>query len=344
MSCQKPTCSPGLVGLVLLAVVGTIAAAASATAPGKNGQIAFRRYFDDQQTWGAVFTMRPDGTQARQLTHPPRGVVDDQPDWAADGSLIAFTRCAPNNGTCHVWTTAPDGSGLGPVGSLCPAGANEQACPDDGHADFSPDSKQLVFVQATGQVKQVRVTGDQIEHSAIALMNRDGSGRRVIYTTNGFAADLDYPVFSPDGKQVVFERHNSGLSRPLDKHAIFVIGVDGSNLHRLTPWSENDGDNPDWSPNGKWILYHSYIDDPSGQSQYFLIHPDGTGRKQLTHFAKGTHIGSASFSPEGGSIVFSKGPEGGNIDVYTMHLDGTQLHRLTRSKLWDSAPGWGPAA
>lgn len=62
------------------------------------------------------------------------------------------------------------------------------------------------------------------------------------------------PVFSPDGKQIVFERHNSGLSKPVDKHAVFVVGVDGSNLHRITPWAENDGDNPDWSPNGKWII------------------------------------------------------------------------------------------
>jgi TolB protein len=319
------------------------AAAGSARAPGKNGPIAFRRYFDDQQTWGAVFTVQPDGTQARQLTHPAKGIVDDQPAWAPDGSAIAFTRCAPNNGLCHVWTVAADGSGLAPVGKLCSTGATEQTCSDEAHAAFSPDSKRLVFVQSTGAVKQVPITGQQIEHSALAVMNRDGSGRHVIYTTNRFAADLDYPVFSPDGKHVVFERHNSGLSTPADKHAVFVIGVDGSNLRRLTPWAENDGDNPDWSPDGNWIIYHSHLDDPSGQSQYFLVHPDGSGRKQISHFANGTHIASASFSPDGTSIVFSKGPEGGNIDVFTMHLDGTHVHRLTKSKLWDSAPDWGPA-
>ncbi|MDP9261233.1 MAG: hypothetical protein M3O89_04590, partial [Actinomycetota bacterium] len=62
----------------------------------------------------------------------------------------------------------------------------------------------------------------------------------------------------------------------------------------------------------------------------------------ITHFANGTHIASASFSPDGTSIVFSKGPEGGNVDVFTMRLNGTQLHRLTKSKLWASAPDWGP--
>jgi len=343
MLSRSLTGSVSLALLVVVAAAGVFAATGSARAPGKNGPIAFRRYFDDQQTWGAVFKVQPDGTQARQLTHPARGILDDQPAWAPDGRVIAFTRCLPNNGACHVWTVAADGSGPAPVGKLCPAGANEQTCPDEAHAAFSPDSKRLVLVQSTGAEKQVPITGQQIEHSAIAVMNRDGSGRHAIYTTNGFAADLDYPVFSPDGKHVVFERHNSGLSTPVDKHAVFVIGVDGSNLRRLTPWAENDGDNPDWSPNGKWIIYHSHLDDPSGQSQYFLVHPDGTDRRQITHFAHGTHIASASFSPDGTSIAFSKGPEGENIDVFTMRLDGTQLHRLTKSKLWDSAPDWGPA-
>ena len=37
-----------------------------------NGQIAFRRWFDPDQTKGALFTMNPDGSHVRQITHPPR--------------------------------------------------------------------------------------------------------------------------------------------------------------------------------------------------------------------------------------------------------------------------------
>ena len=38
-----------------------------------NGQIAFRRYFNADQTKGALFTMNPDGSHIRQITHPPNG-------------------------------------------------------------------------------------------------------------------------------------------------------------------------------------------------------------------------------------------------------------------------------
>jgi TolB protein len=329
--------------VIAAALVGTVvlATTADATAPGANGKIAFRTYFDGPQSWGAVFTINPDGSGARQLTHPRRGTVDDQPSWAPDGSLIVFSRL-PQDGLSHVWVMAPDGTGRRPVGALCPAGANEQTCPDDAGASVSLDSERIVFTQSTGRVKVDQHGENWIEHSAIALMNRDGSGRRVVYRGAAFSGDLRYPIFSPSGNELVFERQVSSFARPAGKHAVYVIGLDGSGLRRLTRWSESDGDGPDWSPNGKWILFRSHVDDSRKQSQYFLVRPDGTGRKQITHFRKGTHVASASFSPDGRSIVFARGPEGGNVDLYKMRLDGSHVRRLTRSPLWQSAPAWGP--
>ena len=328
-----------LVGLLTLVGVTVAVATAVATTPGRNGKIAFRRYFDPaaHESWGAVFTINPDGTGTRQITQPARGAVDDQPAWAPNGSLITFSRLCPNpNEPEHVWVVAPDGSGLTPVGPLCPPGADPLTCSNESQASFSPDSTQLVFGIGNGHV-----VNDQIEHAAIAIMNLDGSSRHVVYEAAPFSADLGGPKFSPDGKQLVFERINSSTGSPAGGRAVFEVGADGANLRRLTPWSENDGDNPDWSPNGAWILFRSFID-LAAQSQVFVIHPDGTGRKQITHFRKGIHLTSSSFSPDGRSIVLGKGPEGGNIDVFTMRLDGTHLHRVTRSKLWDSAPDWGP--
>ena len=341
MSHRTPHTALYLAAALLALAFAVVPPTASATDPGKNGPIAFRRYFDTQQTWGAVFTMRPDGTGTRQITQPPRGTVDDQPAWAPDGSLLTFFRC-PSGGTCHVYVVAPDGSGLTPVGTPCVVGANETTCPDDSEASFSPDSKQLAIVRATGSVKRDSGGEEWIEHSAIVILNRDGSGPRVLYQAAAFSGDLGYPVFSPKGSQVLFERTPSGFAPHAHHRAIFFIRSDGTHLRRLTPWAENDGDNPDWSPDGNWILFHSHVDDPINQSQIFIIHPDGTGRTQLTHFAAGTHVASSVFSPDGKWIAFSKGPEGGNIDVWVMRLDGTHLHRVTHSKLWESAPDWGP--
>ena len=336
-------------GLALLALVvlGT-AAAASATAPGRDGSIVFRRYFDDQHTWSALFTAAADGSHVRQLTRPGRGVVDNSPDWSPDGRLIAFVRLdgTSSSGLEHLWTVHADGSGPSPIGPVCPSGADETTCPDDTDPSFAPDSTKVTFVQSSGAVKTLPGSGPEIEHSAIAIVNVDGTGRRVIYQGVPYSSDLAAPMLSPHGAAIVFERDNSGAARPAGAKAVFVIRSDGlGGAHRLTPWAENAGDNPDWSPDGNWILFHTHLEDGSGsQGQYFLIHPDGSGRHQISHFPKGTFIGSASFSPDGRAITFAKGPEGGNIDVYTMRLDGSHLTRVTRSRLWDSAPDWGSAA
>jgi Tol biopolymer transport system component len=34
---------------------------------------------------------------------------------------------------------------------------------------------------------------------------------------------------------------------------------------------------------------------------------------------------------------------GGQGDLYVMRIDGTGVRQLTRTKVWDSAPDWGPA-
>src|SRR5919197_248380 len=266
-------------GAVALAAA-VVTAVASATAPGKNGRIAFRRYFNDDHSWGAVFTIDASGTGQRQVTHPPKGVVDDQPDWAPDGSRIAFSRCPKKpEGPCAIYTVHPDGSGLTRVSKPCPPSGRIPPCTDDYVASFSPDGKELVFKQFSGQ--------------------KNGRGQNIVI-------------------------------------------ADGTHSRRVTPWSLHAGDNPDWSPDGKWILFRSYEDVDNKQSQIYLIHPDGSGLKQLTHFKKGAIVTSSSFSPDGKRIVFATTGLGGNADLFVMRPDGSGMHPITRTKPWDSAPDWGP--
>jgi len=320
--------------LALLAAALTAVAATSsqATAPGKNGRIAFRRYFNDDQTWGAVFTMNADGSGVRQVTHPRKGVVDDQPDWAPEGSLIAFSRCAKKpEGPCAIYTVHPDGSGLTRVSKACPSG-RIPPCTDDYLASFSPDGKELVFKQFSGNKRNGR--GQNIVIADVST----GEQRVAVYGTRSYT-QLD-AQFSPDGKQLVFTH----VVEPSEKsRALFTANVDGTGMRRVTPWSLHAGDNPDWSPDGKWILFRSNDEEESKQSQIYVIHPDGSGLKQLTHFKKGAIVSSSSFSPDGKGIVFATTGVGGNADLFLMRPDGSSMHPITRTKLWESAPDWGSA-
>jgi Tol biopolymer transport system component len=173
-----------------------------------------------------------------------------------------------------------------------------------------------------------------------AIVIGGSDGRRVVVPASSSVALAD-PNFSPDGDRILFERKNLGRRKPKGARAIFVVNVDGSGILRITPWSLSAGD-PDWSPDGKWILFGSN-EHLNKKSQLYVIHPDGTGLKQLTHRREGTLGASASFSPDGKWIVLGASGVGGNADVYIMRANGTGARAVTRTRLWDSTADGAPA-
>ena len=53
-------------------------------------------------------------------------------------------------------------------------------------------------------------------------------------------------------------------------------------------------------------------------------------------------MASAAYSPDGKWIVFAKGVDGNEPDVYVMKADGSAERRITKNPLWESRPTWGP--
>jgi TolB protein len=321
-----------VIALALL-LIGGVVSEARATAPGKNGKIAFRRYLNGDHTWGALFVSESDGSGARQVTRPSRGVVDDFPDWSADGKLLVFQRCAS---FCAVYVVRPDGTGLK---DLSPA---DGGATDESLATFLPDGRHIVFTRASGGVRSYP-GGEQINHSDLVVMNLEGGALRVIASAAPYKADFENAMFAPDGTRLVYEHRRSGLVDPKTRRALVVATANGRTRHRITPWDLNAGDGADWSPDGTRILFRSHEDeDDTTQSQLFQIHPDGTHMEQLTHLPDGTLLLSSGYSPDGKWIVYATTGKGGAADVRIMQLDGSHDAPVTQTTAWDSAPDWGP--
>lgn len=335
-------------GLVLLAVLSLAvvllsAPDAAATTPGRNGSIAFKGYLDSARSTGAVFTVRPDGTHRHQLTRPAHGTVDDQPDWSPDGSLVAFRRCAPDL-PCAIYTVHADGSGLRRLTPVCvpPPVDVETVCADESEVAFMPDGDHVVLTRATGLVREFPDGDGFIEHSDIVVRPLSGGEDQVILRSLPFAGDNVEMVASPDGSRIAFLRHNSPAAAHPDGQAIFVMGVDGRHVRRITPWAQRAGDHPDWSPDGRWILFRAPDNGDFLDAQLYVVHPDGSGLRQVTHLSARTRLLSASFSPDGRRVVFSRDGRGGQPDIFTMRLSGGGVRRVTRTPRWESAPDWGP--
>jgi hypothetical protein len=192
------------------------------------GLIVFRRSLDSGHT-GAVFTITPDGSGERRVSHPPSGLVDSSsgpPGFTPDGSKLIFDPTDPT-GNGSLWSVGTNGGGEHRVSSL--AGMR-----GDGWPVVSPNRQQIVVARAGGRLDRYQdlKTGPYI-------MRVDGSAPRFI-ADFGYRAAVGGATWSPDGDGLVFSVHNNGPGRPVDGSALCAVSPDGHGLHRITP----RGDHP----------------------------------------------------------------------------------------------------
>jgi Tol biopolymer transport system component len=313
-------CALGLAGLATLPAEGT--------APGTNGQIVYARF-------PTLWVVKSDGSGARKLPWV-KGSEASNPDWSPDGRRIAFDRCAVK---CEIWTIDADGSGQKRVGPDCLRKAG--ACEDRITPAWSPDGRRIAFGGNIGAVR-----ANAVEQAEIFVMNANGGDvRRVTRVTDGkepFSLDVRGPAWSPDGKQLVFEVENLKNADPPNRRALYIVNADGSGLRQLTPWSLNAGDNPDWSPDGKLILFRTVSISNRHHGNLHTIRPDGTGLRRLTSYPAPKTVLSPTFSPDGRWIAFSRFTDGPYPAVYVMRADGTDVRRVTRDAAIYELD-WGPA-
>ncbi len=145
-------------------------------------------------------------------------------------------------------------------------------------------------------------------------------GTHIKRLTNG-SHDL-LPVWSPDGKQIAFNRMIS------DRFEIFVMNADGSQQRSLTSKLIGDAWHPSWSPDGKHIgFFHD--------KDVFLIAPDGTNIRRLT--TTGVSGPTFSWSPDSQYIVYRWGPE-----IFVIGIDSNDFLSLGSYSVSHDAPMWRP--
>ena len=291
-------------------VVLIAATAATATPPGRNGLIVYAQELrpDHYQ----LFTIRPDGSGAKQVTH---FVSAQNPDWSPNGKTIVAE--VESKSAAGITLLSPTGT---VIRNLTPKG-------EQGQPSFSPDGKWIVYERDIA-------AGD----NGVWLMRSDGSMKRRVSRSPFGCCDTD-PNFSPNGKLITFVR----IKTDGKQQALFVVRRNGSGLRQLTPYSWEVAVKHDWSPDGKLIVLTTNADfvRPNESANLVTIRPDGSGKTDLTGFTGGTKNAFAgSFSPDGEQIVF-RIESGDTYSLAVINRDGGNLRRLTTGKGKPRFIDWG---
>ena len=152
-------------------------------------------------------------------------------------------------------------------------------------------------------------------------------------------AGLDYnPVFSPDGRWVVFCSERRGNPD--------LYALDLENPGPPRPLTDSDAleDAPAFSPDGKWL---AFVGTRDGNADIFVMPfeprgPDAAAKaKNLTRHGGGDF--NPAWSPDGKRIAFASDRDGyRESEIYVMEADGSKVKRLTFSPGWDGSPAWSP--
>jgi TolB protein len=289
---------------------------AHATFPGHNGKIVFTHFPDaDDDSKSDIYTVSPNGRDLLNLT-PDSLAADDFASWSADGRMIAFwsTRTGPGNPIVpalgradqEIFVMHADGSGLRQV---------TFNTVDDGGPAWSPNGDRLVLHRWL----------DDDTQADLITVRVNGTGERNLTRSPGI---VDYyPVWSPDGREIVFMRDDSGL-----ENDIATIRPDGSHLRALTA-TPTDEEHPDWSPDGKRIAFHWNVATPDEQWDVYVMRRDG-GSPPARLTTTGGY--NPAWSPDGRTIVF-------NTDqLFTMRADGSRPRPVLPEFLDAHHPDWQP--
>jgi TolB protein len=273
-----------------------------------------------------ILTIRPDGSDPRQLTHNDWGQASEEPAWGKNNWI--YFDSGTVDGNEHLFRINANGHGLTQITQ----GDGSECC-----VAPSPNGRLIAF---DGYFPAVAPDGAQ----GIYLTDQNGGSyldfrRLTVPPAGGFDTG---PNISPDGLKVAFRRVLSD-SGPVAASAVFVIGIDGSGLTQLTPYSL-DAVYPRWSPDDSRLVFSSNRDTNFGDQQIWVVNADGSGLTQLTHEPQDNPSFLPDWSPDGGQIVFSHFlPTGFFTQLRVMNADGSGEHVIWQGAefTYDLRPDWG---
>jgi serine/threonine protein kinase/WD40 repeat protein len=233
--------------------------------------------------------------------------------WSPHNQRIAFTHRLGDPPRAEIWTVPISGGTPAPVTSESATNWNPVWSPDGKYLYFSSDRR--------GSMNLWRVPIDEAS----------GRTRGEPEPVTTPASYLAHPSLSADGKHIVYT--SALVTANIQRLALDPSGAVKGEPAWVTTGSLRWSD-PDPSPSGDWVVFYSLVQ-PEGH--LYIVHPDGTGMRQLTTDSAIDRI--PRWSPDS-KWIGCISDRSGHLEIWKVRPDGSDLRQLTES--WAGYFAWSP--
>lgn len=281
---------------------------------------------------GALWTVEPNNPDSLI----PVGANLNYPSWSPDGTKLAVTSVDNPPISASVVIIDRDGNELDrPVENI----TNLYA------VDWSPDGTKVAYSCYDQPNLETELCVVDLETGVAEQLSSsdDAIGAGEPNTRISWSPDGGSIAW---GAEIEYECPSGGCAKT---EIVITDAVTGS----TTAFTDHYALDPDWSPDGKEIVYfdpHSDGGEPTGIVVAPAPGQPGGEREvvPLTHVSESPHgHATPGWSPDGEAIVFAGSspladPVNGNSDLFTVDASGGSITNTTETSGHDGVPSWGP--
>ncbi len=284
------------------------------------------------------------GGEVRQLT--AANGANNSPRWMPDGRTIAFI--STRDGESQIWTIPADGGEAKKISHISTEASGLIVSPDGKWFAFSSDvfpdcrtddcNKERLEAMEKSKVK-----AKIFESLPYRVWNAWKDGKRshlfVTPSTGGDARDLtpgtydtppidlggnwDY-AFSPDSREIAFERNTDPVVAVSTNNDIYVVPVSGGTPRKISDNPANDSQ-PLYSPDGKYIAYRA-MKRPGFEADQnqIVLYERATGKLENVSSAFDYSFNEVRWSPDSKSL-YCNADDKGNETIFRISIPDKKI-------------------
>ena len=194
----------------------------------------------------------------------------------------------------------------------------------DAQSDWSADGTKVVFRSRRNNRYQVSIVDFNVRPPRVTDVAVAPDGTQ-----------SSQPAWFPNGQGILYRRTNGPETTRSD---VWAMDLDGTNRRPVAVLPE-DQFYPAYSPDMTKLLFATTA--PGGGRSIQVMDVATQQVTTLYDFSPASYDSGPAWSPDGRQIAFESNADG-DMEIYVMNADGSNVRQITHNTIWDEGPAWSP--